>query len=70
MHEDVPYAFVPLVTLAEQLGIALPVTRGLVDLCGTAFDRDYWAEGPNASELGITGLDAAGITRLAEGGPA
>jgi len=66
VHEDVPYAFVPFVSIARQLGIAAPVTRGLVDLCGTAFGRDYWAEGPGAAQLGLAGLDAAGIRRLVE----
>ncbi len=68
VHEDVPFAFVPLAAMAEQLGVPMPVTRGLIDMCGTAFSRDYWTEGPSASELGIAGMDAAGIARLVEQG--
>ena len=66
MHEDVPYAFVPFVSMAEQLGLATPATRALIDLCGTAFGRDYWAEGPTAAELGVAGMTAPDIRRLAE----
>jgi opine dehydrogenase len=64
VHEDVPYSFIPLVSLAQQVGVATPVTRGLIDLCATAFATDYWAEGPDAGQLGLAGLDAAGIRRL------
>ncbi len=67
IHEDVPFAFVPFVSIARQLGIPVPVTRGLVDLCGTALGCDFWEEGPNAAELGLAGLNADGIRRLAEG---
>src|ERR1051326_2440485 len=66
VNEDVPYAFVPFVSIAQQLGVAAPVTSGLVDLCGTAFNRNYWAEGPDAGRLGLAGLDAGGIRRLVE----
>jgi opine dehydrogenase len=66
VHEDVPYAFVPFVSIAQQLGVPVPVTRGLVDLCGTACGRDFWAEGPDAATLGLAGLSAAGIRRLVE----
>jgi len=62
--EDVPYSFVPLVSIAQQIGVATPVTRGLIDLCGAAFATDYWAEGPDAAQLGLAGLDAAGIQKL------
>ena len=51
MHEDVPYAFVPFVSIAQQLGVAAPVTRGIVELCGTAFNSDFWAEGPDAARV-------------------
>ncbi|MBI3985323.1 MAG: NAD/NADP octopine/nopaline dehydrogenase family protein [Lentisphaerae bacterium] len=66
VHEDVPYAFVPFVSIAQQLGVATPVTRGIVELCGTAFNSDFWAEGPDAAKLGLSGMDAAAIRRLVE----
>lgn len=68
VDEDVPYAFVPLAAIAEQLGVPTPVTRALVDLCGVAFGRDYWAEGPGADELRIRGMRAADLTAVAERG--
>jgi opine dehydrogenase len=66
VHEDVPYAFVPFVSIAEQLGLATPATRALIDLCGTAFGRNYWVEGPRAADLGLAGMSAPDIRRLAE----
>jgi opine dehydrogenase len=66
VHEDVPYAFVPCVSLARQLGVSVPVTRGLVDLWSAACGRDFWAEGPDAAKLGLAGLSAADIRRQVE----
>lgn len=66
VHEDVPYAFVPFVSIAKQLGVLVPVTVGLVNLCGAAVGCNFWEEGPNADKLGLAGLDAAGMRRLVE----
>lgn len=68
VDEDVPFAFVPLVRLAEHLNVPTPVIRGLVDLCGRAFGRDYWAEGPDVHELGIDRVSVTDLRRLANGG--
>ncbi len=68
VHEDVPYAFVPLASMATQFGIPTPTTRALVELCGLAFGRDYWSEGPGVDALGIAGLRPADVARLATDG--
>ena len=54
---------VPMVRLAEALGVELPVTRGMVDVMGAMLEREYWVEGLGLGDLGLAGLDAAGIRR-------
>ena len=64
VREDVPYAFVPLASIAQQLGIPTPVTSGLIDLCSTVFKANFRSEGPDIKALGLAGLDAAAIQKL------
>jgi opine dehydrogenase len=68
VDEDVPFALVPLASIADELGVPAPVTRSLVDLCGSALARDYWARGPRASDLGLNGVRSADLDRLLDGG--
>ncbi len=63
ISEDIVYAYVPMVRLAVQIGVELPVTRGMVDVMGAMLERDYWAEGLSLADLGLEGLDVAGIRR-------
>lgn len=65
VHEDVPYAFVPLVAVAEQIAVATPVMRAPIDLRSAAFGRDYRPEGPGVHLLGIRGLGPSEIVELA-----
>lgn len=68
VHEDVPYALVPLTAIAERVGVPAPATNALIDLCALAFGRDYRSEGPGAAELGIAGLGPREISELARAG--
>lgn len=57
VEEDLIYAYVPMVLLAEQLGLALPATRSMVEILGVMLGEDYWAKGVDLKQLGIEGLD-------------
>lgn len=70
ISEDLIYAYVPMVRLAAQIGVELPVTRGMVDIVGAMLQRDYWAEGLGLAEIGLEGLDAEGILRYVTAGSA
>ena len=59
--EDVPMGLVPLVSLADQVGQALPVTRMLIDLAGIVHGTDYWAQGRTMDGLGLGGLAMEGL---------
>jgi opine dehydrogenase len=67
VDEDVPFALVPLMSFGDELGIDVPVTRGLIRLCGIALGRDYLAVGPRATDLGLRGADASTLMSLAQG---
>lgn len=66
--EDVPFGLVPIVTIGEALGLALPATRGLVHVIDAILGRDSFASGRNAVSLGLAGLDAEGMRRYVSDG--
>jgi opine dehydrogenase len=68
IREDIVYGYVPMLRLAAQIGVELPVTRGMVDVMGAMLGRDYWAEGVGLSDLGLDGLDVNGIRRYVRTG--
>ena len=39
ISEDIVYAYVPMLRLAAQIGVELPVTRGMVDVMGAMLGR-------------------------------
>ncbi|BBK41159.1 hypothetical protein STVA_11790 [Allostella vacuolata] len=61
--EDVPYALVFFHALGEAAGIAMPVTRNLIELTSALYGRDFTAEGHTLARLGLDGLDPAGIVQ-------
>jgi opine dehydrogenase len=68
--EDVPCGLVPMSALGEAVGVATPVIDGLISLSSAMLGRDFRREGRNREVLGLPGLDAAGVKRLFELGPA
>lgn len=66
--EDVPYGLVPIASLAESLGIPVPMTRALIDLAGAACGRNFWAEGRTIDRLGLRAMTARDIAAYVEGG--
>ena len=49
--------FKKLGVLGEQLGIACPTMRSLVELIGTMLETDFWKTARTPEDLGISGLD-------------
>jgi opine dehydrogenase len=54
--EDVPTGLVPLVSLGALAGVPTPACRAVADTCCVLLDRDFWAEGRNARNLGLSGM--------------
>ncbi|MGD9001257.1 MAG: NAD/NADP octopine/nopaline dehydrogenase family protein [Anaerolineae bacterium] len=54
--EDVPTGLVPLASLGALAGIHTPACRAVTDICCVLLGRDFWAEGRNARNLGLSGM--------------
>ncbi|MGD9376147.1 MAG: NAD/NADP octopine/nopaline dehydrogenase family protein, partial [Anaerolineae bacterium] len=52
--EDVPTGLVPLASLGSLAGVPTPACRAVIDICCGLLDRDFWAEGRNAHNLGLS----------------
>jgi opine dehydrogenase len=61
VEEDLIYAYVPMVRLADALGVDIAATRGMVELMGTMLDEDYWRRGVSLEQMGLAGMDRARI---------
>lgn len=66
--EDVPTGLVPIVSLGELAGVELPASRGIVNVAGALYRRDFWKEGRNAQRLGIAGMSISEIKRVVRDG--
>lgn len=64
IDEDLIYGFVPMVRLAESLGVEMPVTRAMVEIMGVFLQKDYWQRGLSLTDLGLAGRDAADVRRF------
>jgi opine dehydrogenase len=56
-EEDILFAYIPMVLLAEQLGLEMPVTRSMVEIFAAMLGESYWQRGITPKQLGISGLD-------------
>ena len=68
LTEDIPTGLVPLASLGDHLGVAVPTIKALIHLAGVLHRRDYWAEGRTVDKLGLAGLSVQQIRRLVEEG--
>lgn len=59
--EDIPFGLVIWRSLAEQLGLSLPLTDSFIAVSSTLCGRDFAADGRTAESLGLLRSDAAGI---------
>ena len=65
LWEDVPMSLVPIAALGEQLGVATPTIRHLIQLAGLMNECDYWQEGRTAARMGLAGLTHKEIRHIA-----
>jgi opine dehydrogenase len=64
LKEDLSYGLVPTVSLADQLGVHMPITKAMVDIFAVMDGVDYWQAGITASKLGLSGMSAQDIIEL------
>jgi opine dehydrogenase len=53
--DDLPYAIVPCVQLAEQAGIAVPLHRAFGEILGVLLGVDTWRYGPSLADMDLAG---------------
>jgi opine dehydrogenase len=53
--DDLPYAIVPCVQLAEQAGIAVPLHRAFAEILGVLLGVDPWQCGPSLADMDLEG---------------
>jgi opine dehydrogenase len=53
--DDLPYAIVPCVQLADQAGIAVPLYRGFAEILGVLLGVDPWRCGPSLADMDLQG---------------
>lgn len=57
--DDLPYAIVPCVQLAEQAGIAVPLHRAFAEILGVLLGVDPWKCGPSLADMDLAGTPDA-----------
>jgi opine dehydrogenase len=57
--DDLPYAIVPCVQLAEQAGIAVPLHRAFAQVFATLLGVDPWKCGPSLADMDLQGSPEA-----------
>jgi opine dehydrogenase len=53
--DDLPYAIVPCVLLADQAGIAVPLHRAFAEILGVLLGVDTWQYGPSLADMDLEG---------------
>jgi len=62
--DDLPYAIVPCVQLAEQAGIAVPLHRAFAEVLGVLLGVDAWKCGPSLADMNLVGAPDAVEKRM------
>jgi opine dehydrogenase len=57
--DDLPYAIVPCVQLADQAGIPVPLHRAFAEILGVLLGVDAWQCGPSLADMDLEGSPAA-----------
>lgn len=65
--DDLPYAIVPCVQLAEQAGIAAPLHRAFAEILGVLLGVDTWCYGPSLADMDLAGTPAEVNKRVLNG---
>jgi opine dehydrogenase len=66
--EDVPTGLVPLASLGALAGVPTPACRAVADIACALLDHDFWTEGRNARNLGLSGMSLGGICEFVNTG--
>jgi opine dehydrogenase len=61
-------SLVPIASLADQLGVEVPMIKSVVNLAGLMMGVDYWKVGRTVERMGLKGLSVREIRLLAVGG--
>jgi len=67
LTEDVPMSLVPMASLGEMLGVAVPTIRSIIHLASIIHGSDFWAEGRTVEKLGIAGMSVKALRFLGLG---
>ena len=62
--DDLPYAIVPCVQLADQAGIAVPLHRAFGEILGVLLGVDTWKYGPSLADMDLAGKPQAVKMRM------
>lgn len=65
INEDIPFSLIPLIALGKSAGVATPVLKSVVSLAESMFGCDYRSIGRGAEEMGVAGLNARQISKMA-----
>jgi opine dehydrogenase len=66
--EDLAYFYVPSSRIADSLGVATPLIKGIIEVMGVMLDANYWEKGITLEQLGFAGLTAEQIVKYANTG--
>jgi len=68
--EDAPYGLVPWSHIGRAVGVPTPVIDSVVNLYNVVHEKDWWADGRGADDLGLAGLTTEQImTYVKTGAP-
>ncbi len=56
LTEDIPFGLVPWASIAELLGVPMPLTNGFIDIINVVHEKDWRKEGCVADDLGLAGM--------------
>jgi len=62
--DDLPYAVVPCVQLADQAGVAVPLHRAFAEVFGVLLGVDPWKCGPSLADMDLEGAPEAVKRRM------
>ena len=68
MSEDIGIGLALLVSIADWLGLAAPVAKGLLAIAGAAAGQDFLKTGRTLQNLGLAQMDRASLQRMLQEG--
>ncbi|MBQ4467478.1 MAG: NAD/NADP octopine/nopaline dehydrogenase family protein [Firmicutes bacterium] len=68
LTEDCPFGLVPWASIAEVLGVPVPMTNSCIDIYNVIHDKDWRKEGLTADDMGLTGMTRDEIVKYVRTG--